>query len=84
MKNGKCKLHGGKSTGATSPEGKKRVAEATRKRMLNGQQKLALWRPGKQKNSGEAAWVLMNYCRSPNLGSAKLIPLSPRKKQMPP
>jgi hypothetical protein len=42
MKNGKCKLHGGKSTGATSIEGKKRVAEATRKRMLNGQQKLAL------------------------------------------
>ncbi len=30
MKNGRCKLHGGKSTGATSPEGKKRVAEATR------------------------------------------------------
>lgn len=42
MKNGRCKLHGGKSKGATSLEGKKRVAEATRQRMLNGQQKLAL------------------------------------------
>ena len=42
MNNGRCKLHGGKSTGATSLEGKKRVAEATRQRMLNGQQKLAL------------------------------------------
>jgi hypothetical protein len=42
MKNGRCKFHGGKSTGATSIEGKKRVADATRQRMLNGQQKLAL------------------------------------------
>jgi len=42
MSNGRCKLHGGKSTGATSIEGKKRVAEATSKRMLGGQKKLAL------------------------------------------
>ena len=42
MSNGRCKLHGGKSSGATSIEGKKRVADATRKRMHNGQQKLAL------------------------------------------
>ena len=42
MKNGRCKLHGGKSTGATSLEGKKRVAEATRQRMLNGQREAAL------------------------------------------
>lgn len=42
MANGRCKLHGGKSTGAISPEGKRRVAEATSQRMVNGQQKLAL------------------------------------------
>ena len=30
----RCKLHGGKSTGPRTPEGRKRVAEASRSRML--------------------------------------------------
>jgi hypothetical protein len=30
--NGRCKLHGGKSTGPRTPEGKARIAEANRRR----------------------------------------------------
>ena len=37
LKNGRCKLHGGLSTGSKTLEGKKRLAEATQKRMINGQ-----------------------------------------------
>ncbi|WP_298360596.1 HGGxSTG domain-containing protein [uncultured Litoreibacter sp.] len=32
LKSGRCKNHGGKSTGPRTPEGRKRVAEAQRKR----------------------------------------------------
>lgn len=31
-RNGRCKLHGGKSTGPRTPEGKARIAEAQRER----------------------------------------------------
>lgn len=31
MKNGRCRLHGGKCTGAKTPEGKKKAAEANLK-----------------------------------------------------
>jgi hypothetical protein len=37
LKNGRCKLHGGLSTGPKTLEGKKRIAEAAHKRMINGQ-----------------------------------------------
>lgn len=37
MENGRCKLHGGLSTGAKTSEGKKHIAEATKKRMAEGQ-----------------------------------------------
>lgn len=37
LNNGRCKLHGGMSTGPKSSEGKERVAKATKYRMLNGQ-----------------------------------------------
>ncbi|QDC90058.1 hypothetical protein FIT80_00645 [Candidatus Methylopumilus universalis] len=37
LSNGRCRNHGGLSTGAKTSEGKKRIAEATRKRMINGQ-----------------------------------------------
>lgn len=32
MQNGRCKLHGGKSTGPRTLEGKRRIAEANRRR----------------------------------------------------
>ena len=41
LKNGRCKLHGGLSTGPKTLEGKKRIAEATHKRMVNGQKEKA-------------------------------------------
>ena len=41
LKNGRCKLHGGLSTGPKTLEGKKRIAEATHKRMINGQKERA-------------------------------------------
>ena len=37
LSNGRCRNHGGLSTGAKTFEGKKRIAEATRKRMIKGQ-----------------------------------------------
>jgi hypothetical protein len=40
--NGRCKNHGGLSTGPTSFAGKLAIAEATSKRMAAGQQKRAL------------------------------------------
>ena len=40
--NGKCRLHGGLARGATTPEGRKAIAEATRQRMASGQQERAL------------------------------------------
>ena len=42
LANGRCVLHGGLSKGATTPEGRKAIAEATRQRMASGQQKRAL------------------------------------------
>ena len=37
MRNGRCRNHGGLSTGPKSLEGRRAIAEATRKRMLSGQ-----------------------------------------------
>jgi len=37
LANGKCRLHGGLSRGATTPDGRKAIAEATRQRMASGQ-----------------------------------------------
>ncbi len=34
MSNSKCRNHGGLSTGATTPEGRKAIADATRQRMM--------------------------------------------------
>ena len=36
MTNGRCKNHGGMSTGPKTPEGRKAMAEATRQRMALG------------------------------------------------
>ena len=37
LKNGRCRLHGGLSTGPKTIEGRAKIAEATRERMANGQ-----------------------------------------------
>ena len=37
LSNGKCRNHGGLSTGPKTLEGKKCIAKATQKRMVNGQ-----------------------------------------------
>lgn len=42
LANGKCRLHGGLSRGATTPEGRKAIAEASRQRMASGQQERVL------------------------------------------
>ncbi len=42
MRNGRCRNHGGCSTGPKSEEGRRAVAEAIRKRMHSGQQDKAL------------------------------------------
>ena len=42
MSNGRCKNHGGMSTGPKTQEGRRVIAEATRKRMASGQQQRAL------------------------------------------
>ena len=36
LANGKCRLHGGLSRGAITPEGRKAIAEASRQRMASG------------------------------------------------
>lgn len=41
LANGKCRMHGGLSTGPRTPEGKANIAEATKQRMANGQAELA-------------------------------------------
>ncbi len=41
LPNGRCKLHGGMSTGPKSPEGRQAIAVATKTRMFNGQLKSA-------------------------------------------
>ena len=42
LRNGRCRNHGGLSTGPKSPEGRRAIAEATSKRMLSGQRIKAL------------------------------------------
>ena len=41
LRNGRCRLHGGLSSGPKTVDGKSKVADATRLRMLNGQSELA-------------------------------------------
>ena len=42
MPNGRCKNHGGMSTGPNTPEGRQAIAQATRQRMVRGQRERAL------------------------------------------
>ena len=42
LTNGRCKNHGGLSTGPKTPEGRQTIAEATRQRMASGQQERVL------------------------------------------
>jgi len=42
MPNGRCKNHGGMSTGPKTPEGRQAIAEATRQRMTSGEQERVL------------------------------------------
>ncbi len=37
LPNGRCRLHGGASTGPKTPEGRQAIGVATKKRMFNGQ-----------------------------------------------
>jgi hypothetical protein len=41
LTNGRCKNHGGLSTGPKTPEGRQVIGEATRQRMASGQQERA-------------------------------------------
>ena len=42
LPNGRCKNHGGMSTGPKTPEGRQAIAQSTRQRMASGQQERAL------------------------------------------
>jgi len=42
LANGRCKNHGGMSTGPKTPEGRKAIAQSTRQRMASGQRIKAL------------------------------------------
>jgi len=42
LANGRCKNHGGMSTGPKTPVGRQAIAQATRQRMASGQQEMAL------------------------------------------
>jgi hypothetical protein len=42
LPNGRCKNHGGMSTGPKTPKGRKAIAEATRQRMTSEQRKRVL------------------------------------------
>lgn len=42
LPNGRCKNHGGMSTGPKTPEGRQAIAQATRQRMASGQRTRAL------------------------------------------
>ena len=42
LANGRCKNHGGMSTGPKTLEGRQAIAQATRQRMANGQRERAL------------------------------------------
>ena len=71
LTNGRCKNHGGMSTGPKTPEGRQAIAEATRQRMASGQQERAL--------EGFQAWLQArrwagNTCQtSPNSDLSGLI-----------
>ena len=41
LRNGRCRLHGGLSTGPKTSEGKAKISEATKQRMASGQKELA-------------------------------------------
>ena len=41
LPNGRCKSHGGSSTGPNTPEGRQAIAVATKARMFNGQLEVA-------------------------------------------
>ena len=49
LANGRCKNHGGMSTGPRTADGKKAIGEATAKRMASGQRERA--------NKGFQAWL---------------------------
>ena len=49
LTNGRCKNHGGLSTGPKTQKGRKAIAEATRQRMASGQREQAL--------EGYIAWL---------------------------
>lgn len=49
LKNGRCKLHGGMSSGPKTIEGRANIAKATKERMLNGQLEAA--------KTGFKAWL---------------------------
>ena len=42
LTNGRCKNHGGMSTGPKTPKGRQAIAQATRQRMASGQQERVL------------------------------------------
>lgn len=42
LANGRCKNHGGLSTGPRNPEGRRAIGDATRQRMASGQQERVL------------------------------------------
>jgi hypothetical protein len=42
LKNGRCRNHGGMSTGPRTTEGRRAIGDATRKRMASGQRMRAL------------------------------------------
>lgn len=42
LANGRCRCHGGLSTGPKTPEGRRAIAEALRQRMTSGQRERAL------------------------------------------
>ena len=42
LTNGRCKNHGGMSTGPKTPEGRQAISQATRQRMASGQQERVL------------------------------------------
>lgn len=49
LSNGRCRIHGGLSTGPKTLEGRKAIAQATTQRMASGQQNRAL--------EGFYAWI---------------------------
>ena len=63
LPNGRCRNHGGLSTGPKTPEGRKAIAQASRQRMASGGKEKALaglkaWLDagGREKRSKQMAW----------------------------